>query len=132
MAEISLSIVESRTESLRQLGRPARSLEQHRQVAEAVRSVDTDGAARAMHIHIETVGHAKPRVVATAPAVSRAASWVSRLNSTALLRCLEAADLPLEQFGEPQRGAVLEHRTDELHSHRQTLGGPARWYGGGG
>src|SRR5438132_618892 len=52
MAEISLSIVESRTESLRQLGRPARSLEQHRQVAEAVRSVDTDGAARAMHIHI--------------------------------------------------------------------------------
>jgi hypothetical protein len=45
---------------------------------------------------------------------------------------LEAADLLFEQFGRSQRGAVLEHRTDELHSHRQALGGPARWYGGGG
>ncbi|MEU0964718.1 FadR/GntR family transcriptional regulator [Streptomyces sp. NPDC005917] len=59
MAEISLSIAESRTESLRQPGRPARSLEQHRQVAEAIRAGDGEGAAHAMHTHIETVGHVK-------------------------------------------------------------------------
>lgn len=53
-------------------------------------------------------------------------------RSYALLRYLEAADLLLEQFGQPQRGAVLEHRTDELYSHRQALGGAACGYGGGG
>ncbi|MFI2200464.1 FCD domain-containing protein [Streptomyces sp. NPDC020192] len=59
MAEISLSIAESRTESLRQPGRPARSLEQHRQVAEAIRAGDSEEAARAMHTHIDTVGRVK-------------------------------------------------------------------------
>lgn len=59
MAEISLSIAESRTESLRQPGRPARSLDQHRQVAEAIRAGDAEGAARAMHTHIRTVGQVK-------------------------------------------------------------------------
>lgn len=34
------------------------------------------------------------------------------------IRCLEAADLLLEQFGQPQRRAVLEHRSDQLYSHR--------------
>ncbi|POX47208.1 FadR/GntR family transcriptional regulator [Streptomyces sp. Ru72] len=59
MAEISLSIAESRTESLRQPGRPARSLEQHRRVAEAIRAGDSEEAARAMHTHIDTVGRVK-------------------------------------------------------------------------
>jgi GntR family transcriptional repressor for pyruvate dehydrogenase complex len=59
MAEISLSIAESRTESLRQPGRPARSLEQHRQVAEAIHAGDAEAAARAMHAHIDTVGRVK-------------------------------------------------------------------------
>lgn len=59
MAEISLSIAESRTESLRQPGRPARSLEQHRGIAEAIRAGDPERAAAAMHSHIATVGSVK-------------------------------------------------------------------------
>lgn len=59
MAEISLPIAESREESLRQPGRPAKSLEQHRAIAEAVRAGDSDAAARAMHHHVVTVGHVK-------------------------------------------------------------------------
>lgn len=59
MAEISLSIAESRTESLRQPGRPAQSLDQHGLIAEAVRAGDPEAAARAMHHHVESVGHVK-------------------------------------------------------------------------
>lgn len=59
MAEISLSIAESRTESLRQPGRPSRSLEQHRRVAEAIRAGDSPKAGRAMHTHIDTVRRVK-------------------------------------------------------------------------
>ncbi|MFF4258688.1 FadR/GntR family transcriptional regulator [Streptomyces sp. NPDC001663] len=59
MAEISLSIAESRTESLRQPGRPARSLDQHRGIAEAIRARDPERAAAAMHTHIDTVGSVK-------------------------------------------------------------------------
>src|SRR4051812_19918143 len=56
---------------------------------------------------------------------------VTRSLTAPLLRFLEAADSLLEQFGQPQRGVVFEHRTDELHSYRQPLGGPAGRYGGG-
>jgi len=59
MAEISLSIAESRTESLRQPGRPARSLEQHRGIVKAIRAGDPERAAAAMHTHIDTVGRVK-------------------------------------------------------------------------
>jgi GntR family transcriptional regulator, transcriptional repressor for pyruvate dehydrogenase complex len=59
MAEISLSIAESRTESLRQPGRPAQSLRQHRLIADAVRAGDAEAAARAMHAHVDTVGRVK-------------------------------------------------------------------------
>jgi GntR family transcriptional repressor for pyruvate dehydrogenase complex len=59
MAEISLSIAESRTESLRQPGRPAQSLNQHKLIAEAIRSGDPDAAAHAMHTHVDSVGHVK-------------------------------------------------------------------------
>jgi hypothetical protein len=40
-----------------------------------------------------------------------------------LFRRLEAAGLLFEQFGQPRRGAVLEHRADESHSDRQPFGG---------
>jgi GntR family transcriptional repressor for pyruvate dehydrogenase complex len=59
MAEISLSIAESRRESLRQPGRPAQSLAQHREVAEAIRRGDADAAAQAMHEHVTSVGRVK-------------------------------------------------------------------------
>jgi GntR family transcriptional repressor for pyruvate dehydrogenase complex len=59
MAEISLSIAESRTESLRQPGRPAQSLSQHRLIADAVRAGDPEAAAHAMHHHVVTVGQVK-------------------------------------------------------------------------
>ncbi|MDX6350927.1 MAG: GntR family transcriptional regulator, transcriptional repressor for pyruvate dehydrogenase complex [Streptomyces sp.] len=59
MAEISQPIAESRTESLRQPGRPAQSLHQHQLIAEAVRSGDPEAAARAMHTHVDSVGHVK-------------------------------------------------------------------------
>jgi GntR family transcriptional regulator, transcriptional repressor for pyruvate dehydrogenase complex len=59
MAEISLSIAESRTESLRQPGRPAQSLRQHRLIADAVRARDPEAAAHAMHAHVDTVGRVK-------------------------------------------------------------------------
>ncbi|MER6141331.1 FadR/GntR family transcriptional regulator [Streptomyces sparsogenes] len=59
MAEISLSIAESRTESLRQPGRPAQSLDQHGRIAEAVRAGDPEAAADAMHAHVESVGRVK-------------------------------------------------------------------------
>ncbi|MEU1593392.1 FadR/GntR family transcriptional regulator [Streptomyces sp. NPDC005708] len=59
MAEIALPIAESRAESLRQPGRPALSLDQHRGIAEAVRAGDQEAAAHAMHHHVVTVGHVK-------------------------------------------------------------------------
>lgn len=59
MEGISLAIAESRTESLRQPGRPAQSLHQHRLIAEAIHSGDPQAAARAMHTHVDTVGHVK-------------------------------------------------------------------------
>jgi GntR family transcriptional repressor for pyruvate dehydrogenase complex len=59
MAEISLSIAESRTESLRQPGRPAQSLSQHRLIADAVRAGAPEAAAHAMHHHVVTVGQVK-------------------------------------------------------------------------
>lgn len=55
MAQISDEVAESRRESLRQPGRPARSLEQHRRVARAIRLGDAAGAGDAMQHHLETV-----------------------------------------------------------------------------
>ena len=56
MAEIADVIAESRTESLRQPGRPGKSMRQHEAVAAAIRAGDPRAAARAMHRHVETVG----------------------------------------------------------------------------
>ena len=55
MAQISDEVAESRRESLRQPGRPPRSLEQHRRVARAIRLGDAPGAGDAMGHHLATV-----------------------------------------------------------------------------
>jgi GntR family transcriptional regulator, transcriptional repressor for pyruvate dehydrogenase complex len=55
MDEIGDLIKETRIESLSQPDRPKRSLEGHRAIAEAIRAGDPDGAAAAMHAHVELV-----------------------------------------------------------------------------
>jgi hypothetical protein len=75
-------------------------------------------------------GHADERALAGMGVLDNACA-LPYPGQYALLRYLKAAGLLLEQFGQPHRGAVVEHRTDELHSDRQTLR-PARGYGGGG
>ncbi|MDQ0988909.1 FadR/GntR family transcriptional regulator [Streptomyces sp. V3I7] len=59
MGEIAVPIAESRAESLRQPGRPALSLAQHRDIAAAIHAGDQEAAARAMHHHVATVGDVK-------------------------------------------------------------------------
>jgi GntR family transcriptional repressor for pyruvate dehydrogenase complex len=55
MRSIAAQIAESRSESLRQPGRPPRSLTQHRKIADAIRMSDPRGAAAAMRRHVQTV-----------------------------------------------------------------------------
>lgn len=55
MRSIADQITESRTESLRQPGRPSRSLVQHLKIADAIRMSDQKGAAAAMRRHVQTV-----------------------------------------------------------------------------
>lgn len=55
MTFISEMVLETRLESLGQPGRPERSLESHRKIAEAIRDGDSQGAAVAMQEHIEMV-----------------------------------------------------------------------------
>jgi len=55
MRSIAEQIAESRHESLRQSGRPARSLAQHRRIADAIRDGDGQAAAEAMRTHVRSV-----------------------------------------------------------------------------
>jgi GntR family transcriptional regulator, transcriptional repressor for pyruvate dehydrogenase complex len=55
MAILNDLLVESRAQSLRQRGRPARSLDGHEAVIAALRSHDPDAAARAMAYHIDQI-----------------------------------------------------------------------------
>jgi GntR family transcriptional regulator, transcriptional repressor for pyruvate dehydrogenase complex len=55
MRSIAEQITESRHESLRQPGRPRRSLTQHRRIADAIRGGDPRAAASAMRRHVQTV-----------------------------------------------------------------------------
>ena len=55
MAEIADLIRETRIESLSQPGRPRDSLAGHRAIADAIRAGDAEGAARAMHAHVDMV-----------------------------------------------------------------------------
>lgn len=53
--QLAFQIAETRLESLRQPGRPPRSLHQHQQIAAAIRSGDPKRAASAARHHVETV-----------------------------------------------------------------------------
>ena len=55
MGEISDLIRETRIESLSQPDRPRASLAGHRAIAEAIRAGDAEGAAAAMHAHVQLV-----------------------------------------------------------------------------
>ncbi|MER7396788.1 FCD domain-containing protein [Streptomyces sp. NPDC000151] len=59
MRSIAEQIGESRNESLRQPGRPKRSLAQHRRILEAVRAGDPKAAAAAMRRHLRTVAEVR-------------------------------------------------------------------------
>jgi GntR family transcriptional repressor for pyruvate dehydrogenase complex len=48
-------LVESRTQSLRQKGRPARSIDGHEAVVAALRRRDVEGASQAMYNHIDQI-----------------------------------------------------------------------------
>ncbi|HZD66828.1 MAG TPA: FCD domain-containing protein [Acidimicrobiales bacterium] len=55
MAALADQIAETRTESLREPGRPPRSLAAHRRIAAAIRAGDPRAAAAAMRRHLEEV-----------------------------------------------------------------------------
>jgi GntR family transcriptional repressor for pyruvate dehydrogenase complex len=55
MATLNDLLVESRTLTLRQKGRPAKSIEGHEAVVAALRLRDAEGAARAMYNHIDQI-----------------------------------------------------------------------------
>lgn len=65
MKTIARQITESRTESLRQPGRPSRSLAQHTAIYEAIAAGDGKKAAAAMRKHVRTV--AKVRLLTWVP-----------------------------------------------------------------
>jgi GntR family transcriptional repressor for pyruvate dehydrogenase complex len=68
METLNNLLVESRKQTLRQKGRPERSLEGHEAIVTAVRQRDPDAAARAMHDHIDQIAN----LVHNAPASSAA------------------------------------------------------------
>jgi GntR family transcriptional repressor for pyruvate dehydrogenase complex len=55
MATLNDLLVESRTQSLNQKGRPARSIDGHEAVVAALRRRDADGASQAMYNHIDQI-----------------------------------------------------------------------------
>ena len=55
MATLNDLLVESRTQSLEQKGRPARSVEGHEAVVAALRRRDAEGASQAMYNHIDQI-----------------------------------------------------------------------------
>jgi len=59
MRMIDDQIAESRTESLRQQGRPQKSLEQHWRIADAIRTQDGTRAIAAMRRHVRTVSRVR-------------------------------------------------------------------------
>jgi DNA-binding FadR family transcriptional regulator len=70
MATLNDLLVESRTHSLQQKGRPARSIDGHEAVIAAVRRHDPDGAAQAMSTHINQIADLEvaPRKETASPA----------------------------------------------------------------
>ena len=70
MAILNDLLVDSRTIALKQKGRPEQSIQGHEAVVAALRRRDADGAARAMHEHIDQIALllSTPANVASAPA----------------------------------------------------------------
>src|SRR5262245_66666142 len=66
------------------------------------------------------------------PRRSRLPSILQQPSRRQRRRRNKAAKLALEQFGEAQRGAIFQIRTNDLHADRQTRLGAADGYGGGG
>jgi GntR family transcriptional regulator, transcriptional repressor for pyruvate dehydrogenase complex len=60
MAILNDLLVESRAQSLRQKGRPARSVDGHDAVVAALRRRDPDAAAQAMYKHIDQIADLQP------------------------------------------------------------------------
>jgi GntR family transcriptional regulator, transcriptional repressor for pyruvate dehydrogenase complex len=63
METLNNLLIESRTLTLKQKGRPERSIQGHEAVVAALRRRDPDAAARAMHVHIDQIAellHHKP------------------------------------------------------------------------
>ena len=76
-------LIESRKLTLKQKGRPTRSVEGHEAVVAALRRRDPEGAAHAMHHHIDEIGKlmeqtAEPRQSSSRPVESRRGKAVSR------------------------------------------------------
>jgi len=69
-------LIESRTRALRQRGRPERSVQGHEAVVAALRRRDPDGAAGAMHTHIDQIAellqHEAPSRARRRPSVGSA------------------------------------------------------------
>jgi DNA-binding FadR family transcriptional regulator len=57
MATLNDLLVESRTHSLEQKGRPARSMDGHEAVVAALRRQDAEGAYQAMYNHIDQIAN---------------------------------------------------------------------------
>jgi GntR family transcriptional regulator, transcriptional repressor for pyruvate dehydrogenase complex len=55
MATLNDLLVDSRTQSLQQKGRPARSIDGHEAVVAALRRQDAEGASQAMYTHIDQI-----------------------------------------------------------------------------
>jgi GntR family transcriptional regulator, transcriptional repressor for pyruvate dehydrogenase complex len=69
MAILNDLLVESRARSLRQKGRPARSVDGHEAVVAALRRRDPDAAAQAMNKHIDEIADLEPPAQPTEEAI---------------------------------------------------------------
>ena len=88
MATLNDLLIESRKLTLKQKGRPARSVEGHEAVVAALRRRDPDGAAHAMHSHIDQIAelmqHAgSARLKPRAPSLSKEPSVLEEREASA-------------------------------------------------
>jgi DNA-binding FadR family transcriptional regulator len=71
MATLNDLLVESRTQSLLQKGRPARSIDGHEAVVAALRRRDAEGASQAMYTHIDQIADFHAPLRKDAPSSAR-------------------------------------------------------------
>jgi GntR family transcriptional repressor for pyruvate dehydrogenase complex len=67
-------LVESRRLTLRQKGRPERSIEGHEAVVRALRQRDPDATALAMHVHIDQIAELVRQAAESSPPITRASA----------------------------------------------------------